>query len=60
MNVQVPIPTSVTLTLCVRTLKDHMFVAASTDLLAMVEIALVSVWLNKIILNDSYWNNFPN
>ena len=60
MNVQVPIPTSVTLTLCVRTLKDHMFVAASADLVAMVEIALVSVWLNKIILNDSYWNNFPN
>ena len=43
MNVQVPIPTSVTLTLCVRTLKDHMFVAASVGLLAMVEIALVSV-----------------
>lgn len=43
MNVQVPIPTSVTLTLSVRTLKDHMFVAASADLLAMVEIALVSV-----------------
>lgn len=43
MNVQVLIPTSVTLTLCVRTLKDHMFVAASADLLAMVEIALVSV-----------------
>ena len=43
MNAQVPIPKSATLTLCVRTLKDHMFVAASGDLLAMVEIVLVSV-----------------
>ena len=43
MNVQVPIPTNVTLTPSVRTLKDHMFVAASADSLAMVEIVLVSV-----------------
>lgn len=43
MNVEAPIPTNVNLTLCVRTLKDHMFVAASADSLAMVEIVLVSV-----------------